>query len=279
MSQELYYRRVATVQEARNYQRQFAPMISQILNAAPHGVSAGVAKCCKRKRAKKTMVFAPSEMHVTQTDFDKHLIAARQQVTNEVEQLKVAAIATLVKSQDNLLVSAPEVVTTKIQRIMDAPSAKTAMQEIKSAFQEIKAQHTISFVSHLSQAVKESAAAVGFSEIRVQNPHDTLVRIIATNPTGQNLIAEIQTGTPTDIRTELIGFTDGSCKHVMRTFDEEMSKRGVSTKQKKQKPTLGIPQMPYAQKLLKPRREVIERSFEDERVNTSAESSDIITIK
>ena len=46
MSQEINYTEIKTVNTADNYQREFAPIISQILNAAPAEVSAGVKKCC-----------------------------------------------------------------------------------------------------------------------------------------------------------------------------------------------------------------------------------------
>lgn len=278
MSQELYYNRVSTVSEARNYQREFAPLIAQLMTAAPAQVSAGVMKCCKTKRIKSAQLLAPSEMKVIQTDFNSHLRVSQKYISGEVEQLKVAAVATLVKNQDNLLVSDTETVTDNIRRILQATSVQVAQQEIKTAFQEIKAQHTQSFVSHLTQAVKESAAAVGFSEIRVQNPQETMIRVIATNPTGQNLIAEIQTDRQTDIRTELIGYTDGSCHQVMRSFDNEMSARGISTQQKRQKPTHGIPQMPYAQKLHKPNK-IANRFYDDEETVLPTNSAECITIK
>ena len=35
MSQELYYTRVATVRETRQFQRNFGPVIAQVLNSAP----------------------------------------------------------------------------------------------------------------------------------------------------------------------------------------------------------------------------------------------------
>lgn len=278
MSQELYYNRVSTVSEARNYQREFAPLIAQLMTAAPAHVSAGVMKCCKTKRIKSAQLLAPSEMKVIQTDFSSHLRVSQKHINGEIEQLKVASVATLVKNQDNLLVSDTTAVADNIQRILQATSVQVVQQEIKSAFQEIKAQHTHSFVSHLTQAVKESAAAVGFSEISVQNPQETMVRVIATNATGQNLIAEIQTDRQTDIRTELIGFTDGSCHQVMRSFDNEMSARGISTRQKQQKPTHGIPQMPFAQKLHKPAK-TTNRFFEDEDAVRQTESVEVITIK
>ena len=35
MSQELYYTRVATVREMQQFQRNFGPVIAQVLNSAP----------------------------------------------------------------------------------------------------------------------------------------------------------------------------------------------------------------------------------------------------
>lgn len=277
MSQGINYQRVATVQEANNFQRGMAPIIAQIMNSAPAEVMAGVKKCCKQKHTKSTLLLAPSEMKVIQADYLHHLTVTQQQKCGKVEQMKVAAIATLVKSQDNLLVAEPEKITGKVQRIVAAETVKEVTQEIKSAFKEVKAQHTKSFVANIANAVKEAAAAIGFKEVSVQEPCSGMVRIVATNSTGQNLLAEIETQKQVDIRTELVGYTDGSCEQVMRAFDEEMSIRGITTKHKEQKATHGIPRLPYAKRLLKPR--VSRRSFEDEATVQEEKPTNTITIK
>ena len=41
MSQELYYTRVATVRETQQFQRDFGPIIAQVLNSAPVEVVTG----------------------------------------------------------------------------------------------------------------------------------------------------------------------------------------------------------------------------------------------
>ena len=51
-----------------------------------------------------------------------------------------------------------------------------------------------------------------------------------------------------------------------------------TTKVKKQKATNGIPQMPYAQKLAKPRK-IVQRTFEDESAISENEAHSVITIK
>ena len=92
------------------------------------------------------------------------------------------------------------------------------------------------------------------------------------------IFVHVDTSTQVDIRTELIGYTDGSCEKVIRAFDNELSVRGITTKVKKQKATNGIPQMPYAQKLVKPRK-IVQRTFDDEAAISENEAKNVITIK
>ena len=256
MSQELNYKRVATVRETQQFQRNFGPVIAQVLNSAPVEVVAGVKKCCMRKRVKTKSVLAPTELNVIQTDFEKHIAVAQEQKQVAETQLKVAAIATLVKSQENLMVSSPSVVAESIQRIIDAPTVQETNKEIKATFKEIKSEHTQLFAANVSVAVKESAIAVGFREVKIVQENLNLTRIIATNSSG----------------------TDGSCERVIRAFDDELSVRGITTKAKKQKATNGVPQMPYAQKLVKPRK-IVQRTFDDEAAISENEAQNVITIK
>ena len=272
MSQELNYKRVATVRETQQFQRNFGPVIAQVLNSAPVEVVAGVKKCCMRKRVKTKSVLAPTELNVIQTDFEKHIAVAQEQKQVAETQLKVAAIATF------LMVSSPSVVAESIQRIIDAPTVQETNKEIKATFKEIKSEHTQLFAANVSVAVKESAIAVGFREVKIVQENLNLTRIIATNSSGQNLIAEVDTSSQVDIRTELIGYTDGSCERVIRAFDDELSVRGITTKAKKQKATNGVPQMPYAQKLVKPRK-IVQRTFDDEAAISENEAQNVITIK
>ena len=279
MSQELSYQRVASVSEAvNNYQRELGPIIAQIMSSAPAAVTAGVKKCSGDKRVKSRVLLAPTELNVIQTDFDQHLKEAKTQDCGKVEQMKVAAIATIAKSQDNLLLSEPDVVVDKIQRIIEAGTVRGVKQEIKAAFQEIKTQHTKSFVDNVSNAVQESAASIGFKTISVQEPHIGMVRIVAVNQTGQNLIAEIESNEKVDIHSELVGYADGSCEKVMKAFDDEMSARGITTERKEQKPTYGIPQLPFAKRLLK-NKAIKRRTFKDESPVQNETSVNQITIK
>lgn len=277
MSQIIHHVGVATVNESLNFQREFAPILSSIMNSAPIEITAAVKECSDMHYAASEVLLSPNKLKVIQTDFDKHLQQAQNQVAGHSEQLKIAAIATLVDHQENLLVSKPQLIAESIQNIVAAENETEVYQEVKLAFHEIKLQHTEAFIANITHAVEESAAAVGFKEVQVQMPSDQLVRVVATNTSGQNLIAEIANEKQVDIRTELIGFTDGSCDRVVRMFDNEMVSRGISTEYKEQKPTYGVPQIPYAQKLLKPSSNM-HRSFEDE-VVAGEDINDTITIK
>lgn len=278
MSQEMSYQRVMTIREANNFQRQMSTVIAQVMNSAPAEVKADVKKCCKKKRTKAKSLMAPSEMKIIQTDYNRHLAMAERQTTGKVEQLKVAAITTLEKSQDNLLVSEPSVVADKIHHIIEAQTVQDVTREIKATFKEIKSQHSKTFVSNISTAVQESAVAIGFRNVSIQEPHMGMIRVVATNQTGQNLIAEIEIERQVDIRTELIGYTDGSCEKVIRAFDDEMISRGITTRKKEQKSTHGIPHLPYAKRILKPR-VFQQRTFADETQISRAGNETTITIK
>ena len=221
-------------------------------------------------------MLAPSGLKVIQADFKAFKEIAQTQKEAGAMPIKVAAIATLVANQNNLHVSDQDVVAEAVQKIIEAGTVKETETQIKSAFREIKAQHQQVFVDNVTTAVKESAMAVGFSMVAVQPPQDGMVRVVATNASGQNLIAEIDSKKQVDIRAELVGFTDGSCGKVMREFDDEMVKRGVKTKSKVQRATNGVPQMPYAKAMTKVRRR--RRSFADEKTVNQEGTVNTITI-
>lgn len=278
MSQELNIQRVMTVSEAQNFQLEFGPIIADALCAAPAEVTSAVKKCCRKKRVKAKLLLAPSELKVIQTDYEHHFATAKHQACDKVTQLKVAALSSLVTSQENLQVSEPETVAKMLSHIVKAETVQKVKQDIKAAFREIKAQHTRSFLTNITCAIKDSAVSVGFQKVSVQEPYPGLVRVVATNQTGQDLIAEVETDKQVDIRTELVGYTDGSCESVMRAYDNELSRHGITTKYKEQKPTYGIPQLPYAKKLRKSAT-IQRRSFEDETISPGIEIKSSLTIK
>lgn len=278
MSQELNIQRVMTVSEAQNFQLQFGPIIAEALCAAPAEVTIAVKKCCRKKRGKSKLLLAPSELKVIETDYEHHIAKAKHQVCDQVTHLKVAAISTLATSQENLQVSELEVVAKMLNHIVKAETVQEVEQDIKTAFREIRAQHTQAFVKNIACAITESAVSVGFHEVSVRKPCAGVVRIVATTQTGQNLIAEVETDKQVDIRTELVGYTDGSCEKVMRAFDNELSRHGITTMYKEQKPTYGIPQLSYAKKLRKSAT-IQRRSFEDETISPENETKSSLTIK
>ena len=278
MSRIIRHAGVATVRQSLNFQREFAPILSQIMNSAPAEVVSTAKMCCSTEHVASNVLLSPNELKVIQSDFAKHKKKARTKVKTNSEQLKVAAIATLADYQEKLLVSHPEMVPEKIQKVVSAKTEQETYQEIQAAFHEIKVQHAESFVANLTHAVETSAIAVGFPKVEIQKPSTQMVRVVATNDKGQNLIAEIANEKQIDIHTELIGFTDGSCEKVMRAFDNEMVQQGITTEYKEQKATLGVPQLPYAKKLLNCIKKK-SRSFTDETLVPQENNDESIHIK
>lgn len=277
MSQNIEYTRLVAVNEMKNYQRSVGPIIAQILNGAPTEFVSEVKCCACQKRRKNDTLLAPSELKVIQTDYERHLETANRQM-NRTEAKKVAAIATFLQSQNNILVSKPIVIANSIQRIISAESSTEVNNEVKEAFKEIRKQHSEVFVSNVVTAVEESVVAIGFEEISIQETKAGMVRIVAANKDGQNFLAEIESDKQINIHTELVGCSDGSCEKVIRSFDNEMNKRGITTQQKVLQPTRGVPVLPFAKKLLK-RNALTCRRFADENVTTQENTSEQISIK
>lgn len=277
MSQVINIEQVSTVQEANNFQREMGPVIAQVMCSAPIGVTAGVKKCGAKARSKSTAIMAPSKMDNIQKDFNRNLAVSRTFSNEKAEQLKVAALATLIQSQENILISKPEEIASGMQRIMDAGTIQEVSREITRTFQEIRKQHSHEFTKNVAIAVKDTAVSIGFETVAVQKPTPGMIRIVASNQSGQNLIAEIETGKKVDIRSELIGYTDGSCTKVMRAFDDGLVARGITMEHKEQKPTWGIPRLSYSKKIKAPRRAA--RFFAEEAVSEQADNGVIQTIK
>ena len=279
MSQELFYRgAVIRVDPAMVYQRNLAPILARVLYSSPIEIAANVESCCKSKCEVGRHTLGSVEFNTMQVASDSKNVTEQSADLIQGLKLKVAAISTLVQSQESLVVSDSKVVGEKIQRIVEAKTVSETKAQIHDAFHEIKSQHKQVMVSSVTEAVKESSIAVGFNEVKVMSQEQDMVRVIATNKVGQNLIAEIDSKKQIDIRTELIGYTDGSCKRVINAFEEELSKRGVSSHGREQKATNGIPQMEYAKKLIKPKRTI--RLFMDEESTIQEnENSNIATLK
>lgn len=249
MSQELVYSRINTVQQdVARFRQQMAPVISDILKVVPVEVR---QKCTAVpvSVSSSDMLLAPSELMHIQNEFEHNMAALKG--ADNIVRLQASALNTMTSVQAQLAVSQPEVITTKLQALTSATTVEGASKAVESVFAEIRLQHTGEFVSGLTTAISGSAAAIGFSNVRIVENSSTMVRIVAQNQNSQYLVSEIEIGQCVDVHSELVGITDGSCAHTMRKFEEELAKRGVTVSEKKQKPTQGIPQMPFSKKIQK----------------------------
>lgn len=248
MSQHITYTRINTVQQnAAKFRQQLAPVISDILRTVP----TEVRRICTTEAtvaAASSMLLAPSELHIIQSNFEKNMASLKG--IDSVSRLQASAISTIAGAQQQLAVSQPEIITAKFQGLTSATTVEGAKEAAKAVFAEIHRQHTGEFVRGLTEAITGSAVAIGFSNAKIQSAPN-MMRIVANNPVNQYLICEIEVGKTVDVQSELVGITDGSCSKLMQQFEAELSKRGVTASEKEQKPTHGVPQMPYAQRLIK----------------------------
>jgi len=263
MSQNSDYAWVTAVQ-AQTFQNLLGPVIAQALAGAPIEVAAGVRSCGAASRSAEGVALAPSALKTIQTDYKGFTEAAAAHVVAGAGQVKVAALATLVSNAGAIMVSAPERVTEALGRVIAAGTVREAKREVRECFAEIRSQHQHMFVTNVAEAVKASAAAVGFAQAEVTRAEDGQVRVVTTNPRGQNLIAEIGSGREVDIRAELLGFTDGSCAAVMKAFNDEMASRGIKAASLEVRPTHGLALTPFAKTLSKTRRKGSRRVFADQ---------------
>lgn len=248
MSQELTYSRVNTVQlNATIFREQMAPVLSEILKAAP--VSAR-QKCAVSTPAVLVTdtVLAPSELTHIQTAFEQNMAALKG--TDNVVRLQASTLSTLSSVQTQLAVTQPYIIAAKLQELTSASTVADASKAVESVFAEIRLQHTGAFVSGLTSAITGSAAAIGFSEVKIME-NSNMIRIVTKNKRSQYLVSEIEIGKTVDVKSEFVGISDGSCAQTMCKYEEELANRGVTFSAKEQKATLGVPQMPFSKKLLK----------------------------
>ena len=249
MSQEITYTRINTVeQDAAEFRGQISPLIDGIIQAASPKVRQNLTYTHHPHMSVSSKLLAPSELTLVQDEFE-HNMSMLKGIENIV-RLQASALNTLASVQDNLALSSPTEVNPKIETLMAAKNIATASRAVESLFSEVRHQHTEFFLNSLTKAITESSAVIGFSDVRIVERTSDFIRVLGKNSFSQYLVCEIEMNNTIDLRSELIGVTDGSCAHTMRMFEDELAKRGVSVSKKEQKATCGIPQMPFSKKLL-----------------------------
>jgi len=284
MSEEISYRQVKRVRQMKaSHAETVGPILKELMNRAPVQVVSNMQMIqVKNNIVSQTTptILSPTSLSFLQERFNQNLIALNKtQISNGATKLKAAALLTMQQEQENLKIESRAPVVSAIQELITATTLEQTTVKVKSAFAEIKKEHTRVFVSRVGAVIQMASSKVGFSKQKVEILSPNLTRVVATNSKGHNLISEIHTNAEkkVDIQSELEGITDGSCKKIMDEFNKELESLGLSADRKERKPTGGIAQMPYAKTLQKQRSGgSIKREFKNEQVIISKDNKNVL---
>jgi hypothetical protein len=276
MSQENTQNQVQRIREIANmriYAESVAQILSETMRTAPMQVRASVQKFQITASASillpdVNILKSPTSLKtVLQTHYKRNLAVLNSNntmKTDRVSKIKTAAIMTM--QQENLKIENKPLVMQSIQELMAATTLEQTTEKLSSALAAIKNEHTKVFTKTLSSVIQIASTKVGFTQVKSEIVSPNLTRIVATNPKGYNLISEIHTDKKKkiDVLSELEGITDGSCKKIMDDFNRELETLEIVAERKERKPTGGIAQMPYAQKLQKQRNSTKRKSVNEQ---------------
>ena len=273
MSQETSYNQIQRVEEINNYAESVAQIMRNTMRTMPIQVTSNVEKIKTVKNmfassSSANILHSPTSLKVLQKRLNQNIAILNldnTEQTDEVTKIKAAAIAML--EQENLRIENKELVEQVIEELLTANTIEQTTEKLSSAFAEIKREHAKVFTDTLSHAIMAASSTIGFDQVRLETVTPSLIRIVATNRKGINLISEIHTDASKkiDVLSELEGVTDGSCENIMDEFNAELEKRGIVAVRKERKSTGGIARLPYAKKLQK-NRNTSKREFLNQQV-------------
>ena len=272
MSQETSYNQIQRVESINAYAESVAQILRNTMRTMPIQVASNVEKIKVVKNmfasSSANILHSPTSLKVLQKRLNQNIAILNldnTEQTDEATKIKAAAIAML--EQENLRIENKELVEQVIQELLTANTLEQTTEKLSSAFAEIKREHAKVFTDTLSSAIMAASSTIGFDQIRLETVTPSLIRIVATNRKGINLISEIHTDASKeiDILSELEGVTDGSCEIIMDEFNAELEKRGIVAVRKERKSTGGIARLPYAKKLQK-NRNTSKREFLNQQV-------------
>ena len=281
MSEESSYTQVQRVTAINAYAESVAQILCNKKCSIPNNIAANVkiVKNLTMPHSSKSekILQSPTSLKVIQKHFNRNIAVLNLNNTEpayEAVKIKTAALATL--QQENLRIENKKLVLQAINELMTATTLEQTKEKLSSAFAEIKNEHTKVFINTLSSAVRKANATIGFSQMKSETVTPSLIRIVATNSKGINLISEIHmdANMKIDVLSELEGVTDGSCKKIMDAFNAELENLGIAAERKERKSTGGIAQLPYTKKLQKNR--TYKREFVNQQVITKDNKKKII---
>ena len=161
-----------------------------------------------------------------------------------------------------------KMISNNIKAVMNAKDEKSLNNEIKSLMNQLEVTHTKVFVSNLAKACATASLKVGFKQLEIKQLNGKL-EVIATNNIGQRLNSEISIDLNTNnvnVNTETIGITDGSCKAIINSFNNELKRMGIKIGNEKTTFTGGVCQLSYSKMIDRQDKEIQRKKKEQERL-------------
>lgn len=140
------------------------------------------------------------------------------------------------------------IINNSLRAVFEARDLRTLNTEIKAVMQKLEASHTEVFTQNIATACAIASKNIGFGETEIKMVQGKL-EVITSNRQGKYLVSEISLDTRTNqvnANTETIGITDGSCKEIINSFNEELRKMKIKIDNQKNTFTGGVCQMPYS---------------------------------
>jgi hypothetical protein len=182
----------------------------------------------------------------------KHIL--EQSKLPELEATKVETLANI--SATPYMLTDPTAYQEQIAAITQASSVIEVKQVDLALREKLELDHHNLFTSALVQACANAAISIGFDVIETPpSPLPSIVRVIATDKAGRNLITEINVDPAHDaaIETEVIGVSDGSCNEIMDQFDAALEAQRVRSSPPARKFTGGVCETAAARAFLRQR--------------------------
>jgi hypothetical protein len=195
----------------------------------------------------KTIICSP---HSMRANFARSLpISIKKFERERLTSLKAtkASIISCLLSMD-FKINKSDNVAHGLKAIVNANDKKVLKAEIKSLLNSIESGHTKIFAGNITNACARASSSIGFKKIEIKPVRDKM-EVIATNAMGQRLITEVTIDNKTKIvnaNTEVIGIHDGTCKLIIKNFNEELKKMGIKIGSEKTISTISACDIPYS---------------------------------
>jgi hypothetical protein len=145
--------------------------------------------------------------------------------------------------------------TTLKMRLKAFSMANTAQEAISARtllMKEIAVQHNTVLTNTLTVACANAFKKIGFNSVQVLSTTNAKARLVASNPGGKTLVAEISPDDQFDlsISTEVVSGCDSTTPATLDAFDKALEEEGVRAAKPIRKHTGGVCELETALEVL-----------------------------